>query len=187
MPLPRVTEFAHLLVKRCLTSGGHAIDATVGNGYDTCFLAGLVGTEGRVDGFDIQNEAIARTREKTAGLPQVHLHHLGHEQMGEQVPEPVEVVMFNLGYLPSGDKSVITRPSSTLPALDAALALLKEGGLLVVVVYPGHDGGEEEAAEVDGWFGRLSPETHRVVHYGPPQRDDRKRESPYLLAVWRER
>lgn len=186
MPLPRVTEIAHLLVKRCLTSGGHAIDATVGNGHDTGFLAGLVGPEGRVDGFDIQPEAIARTRERTLGLPQVHLHHLGHERMGERVPERVDVVMFNLGYLPSGDKSVITLPASTLPALDAALALLKEGGLLVVVVYPGHDGGEEEATAVEEWFAGLSPETHRVVHYGPPQRNDRERESPYLLAAWRE-
>lgn len=187
MPLPRVTEIAHLLVKRCLAPGGHAVDATVGNGHDTCFLAGLVGPGGRVDGFDIQPEAIARTREKTTGFPQVHLHHLGHEFMGERVPEPVEVVMFNLGYLPSGDKSVITVPSSTLAALDAAVALLKEGGLLVVVVYPGHDGGAEEATEVDRWFARLSPETHRVVHFGPPETDDRKRESPYLLAAWRER
>lgn len=187
MSLPRVTEIAHLLVRRCLSAGGRAIDATVGNGHDTLFLAGLVGHEGRVDGFDIQGEAIARTRVKSNGLPQIHLHHLGHERIAECVKEPVGTVMFNLGYLPSGDKSVITRPCSTLPALDAAIPLLKKGGLLTVVVYPGHEGGREESAEVDDWFARLPPDQFRVVRYGPHQRVVRETESPYLLAAWRER
>ncbi len=185
MPLPRVTEIAHLLVERCLSPGGRAIDATVGNGHDTLFLARRVGPEGRVDGFDLQIDAIERTRAKTMHLPQVHLHHAGHERMDEWVRGPVVSVMFNLGYLPSGDHSIVTRPASTLPALDSAISLLGEGGILTVVVYPAHEGGSEEADEVDGWFGDLPRDRFRVIHHGPLDATARSKESPYLLAAWR--
>lgn len=186
MPLPRVTELAHLFVRRCLKAGGWAVDATVGNGHDTLFLAHLVGSGGRVDGFDIQGDAIANTRRQTAGLPQVHLHHLSHEKMGEHLAGPVDAVMFNLGYLPSGDKSVITHPSSTLPALETAAQILGGGGILTVVVYPGHEGGSAEAEAVEQWFKNLPREPYRVVHFGPVGASRAERESPYLLAAWRE-
>src|SRR5690606_17516698 len=132
MAFPRVTEMAHELIARRLRPGGRAIDATVGNGHDTLFLAACVGTAGHVDGFDIQPEAIAATAAKTTGLPQVRLHLRGHEAMGQVVTEPVDVILFNLGYLPSGDKDLATRPGTTLAALDAALGLLSETGLLAV-------------------------------------------------------
>jgi len=186
MSLPRVTELAHLLVERCLKPDGRAIDATVGNGHDTLFLARLVGPCGRVDGFDLQAAAIERTRMKTSELPQVHLHALGHERIGELVAGPVDAVMFNLGYLPSGDKSVITLPSSTLPALETAAKLLGGGGILTTVVYPGHEGGAEEAAAVVRWFQNLARDCYRVVHFGPLRASPEEHDSPFLLAAWRE-
>lgn len=185
MALPRVTEIAHLLVERCLSLGGRAIDATVGNGHDTLFLARLVGPEGRVDGFDLQSDAIERTRAKTSHLPQVRLHHSGHERMDQYVIGPVNAVMFNLGYLPSGDKSIITRPVSTLAALDTAIDLLGESGVLTVVVYPAHEGGSEEANEVTRWFLDLPRDRFRVQHHGLLDDATFSRESPYLLAAWR--
>jgi predicted methyltransferase len=185
MALPRVTEIAHLLVERRLGVGGRAIDATVGNGHDTLFLAQLVGPQGRVDGFDVQSNAIERTRAKTSHLSQVRLHHAGHERMGGFVISSVDAVMFNLGYLPSGDKSIITRPSSTLSALDTAVSLLGEAGILTVVVYPAHEGGGEEAEKVTRWFLDLPRDRFRVIHHGPFNGTTPSKESPYLLAAWR--
>ncbi len=181
MALPRVTELAHDLLGRHLRKGDRAIDATVGNGHDTVFLAECVGGSGRVDGFEIQAEALAATRTRTAPFPQVHLHHLGHEWMGQVVAEPVEAVVFNLGYLPGGDKHLVTRPETTLAALDTALALLAPTGLLSVVVYPGHPEGITETEAVEAWF-RETPSL-RVVRYGPlGQKEGRP---PYLLAAER--
>ncbi len=182
MPFPRVTEMAHDLVARRLLPGAAAIDATVGNGHDTLFLARCVGPSGRVEGFDIQPEAIAATRLATSGLPQVRLHCLGHEAMGRILTVPVEAILFNLGYLPSGDRGVVTRRDTTLPALDAALDLLSGSGLLSVVVYPGHPGGREEADAVEEWFLAHGPSL-RIVRYGPFGR--RGSEAPYLLAAER--
>lgn len=183
MSFPRVTETAHDLVARFVREGDHVIDATVGKGHDTRFLARLVGTTGRVDGFDIQAGAIEATARELHGLPQVNLHCLGHERMREVVSGPVSAVMFNLGYLPSGDKTLVTRPDTTVAALDAAWELLRgPGGILSVVVYPGHEGGTIESLAVEAWFSRLDPIHHRTLWHGPavpcPQKP-----APYLLAA----
>lgn len=51
------------------------------------------------------------------------------------------LVAFNLGYLPGGEKQVITRSETTLLALEAAKRILAPGGLISIVVYLGHPGG----------------------------------------------
>ncbi|MBC7032591.1 SAM-dependent methyltransferase, partial [Salmonella enterica subsp. enterica serovar Enteritidis] len=48
-------------MNQVVNPGDHVIDATVGNGHDTVYLAKLVGTTGHVDGFDIQSAAIEAT------------------------------------------------------------------------------------------------------------------------------
>ena len=184
MTFPRATEIAHLLVKSRLRHGDHAVDATVGNGHDTLFLAECVGTEGRVDGFDIQKEAIQSARERLTRFSGVFLHHLGHETMGQVVTTPIAAAMFNLGYFPSGDKTIITGPATTIPALATALGLLSEKGLLTVVIYPGHPGGMEEALEIENWVKALAPDVFRAIHYGPTGASNRA-VSPFLIAIER--
>lgn len=184
MPFPRATEIAHLLVKQRLHAGDHAVDATVGNGHDTAFLAECVGRLGKVDGFDIQLSALESARTLLEDNPQVRLHHLGHEFMDRVVTPGVGAIMFNLGYFPSGDKSLVTRPDTTLAALSISLSLLSEKGLLSVVVYTGHEGGPEEGAAVERWIDSLNQDTYRIVHYGSPLRHSSP-PAPYLIAVER--
>lgn len=118
-------------------------------------------------------------------LAPVALLHAGHERMAELVaPEHrgrVRAVMFNLGYLPGegGDRAVITRPDTTLAALNAALELLAPRGIVTAVVYPGHDGGELEAAAVDAWAAALPASVAQSALY----RFAQKPSAPYLLAV----
>jgi glyoxylase-like metal-dependent hydrolase (beta-lactamase superfamily II) len=88
--------------------------------------------------------------------------------------------MFNLGYLPGGDPTVITQPSSTLTALDAAMRLLKPGGIITAVLYPGHDGGDAEADAVRDWACRLPRRAAHVISYRPLNHHAR---APYLVAV----
>lgn len=184
MAFPRATEIAQLLVKARVQPGDRVVDATVGNGHDTLFLVACVGTTGRVDGFDIQESAIASTRSRLGDDTPVFLHLRGHEDMAAVVAPGVRAVMFNLGYFPSGDKSIITRPDTTLPALNAALELLADDGLLTVVIYPGHAGGNEEAGQVEAWVESLSAEHFRAVHYGPRGRSIGS-PPPYLIALER--
>lgn len=191
MALPRITNIAHHLVGSIVRKGDHVVDATAGNGHDTLFLADLVGPEGKVDSFDIQDEAIAATRRRTAGYPQVCLHQISHTDMRTRINGQVRAVMFNLGFLPSGDKSVITKPDSTLAALEDSRFLIEGDGILSVIVYPSHHGGSEEAICVDGWFSRLPSEEFKVWRCGdwppPVPGNCPKNPAPYLLAAVRRR
>ncbi len=157
----RLTDHAHLLLRETVKPGAWVVDATVGNGFDTLFLAALVGPQGRVFGFDVQQQALAEAARRLTGHPQVMLIHCGHERMAEclpaEAPGRIAAVMFNLGYLPGAAKNMITHAETTLPALDQALDALAIGGLVTLVVYPAHPGGADEAACVRAHVERLAP------------------------------
>ncbi len=146
--VPRgATAITHAYVQAVLHEGARAVDATCGNGHDTAFLAQLVGETGKVTGFDIQQQAIDNTRNRLeeAGLLQrCELHLCSHTRMGELVREPVDAVMFNLGYLPGGDHELTTQFDSTRQAVQQAMALLRPGGIITVGVYYGMKSGFEE-------------------------------------------
>ena len=164
----RATEFAHLLMRQSLKPGDWVVDATVGNGHDTLVLAELVGSAGCVIGFDVQEVALAAATECVEGLPQVKLIHAGHENLTEHLPvdrhERLAAVMFNLGYLPGASKEIMTRAATTLVALKQALTHLKIHGLVTLVLYPGHPGGEEEAEAVRSYAQQL-PQAFAVTGY----------------------
>ena len=181
-------EIAHDLLTRVVGPGDTVVDCTAGNGKDTAFLAGLVGDAGTVYAFDIQDQALqnTRTRLETEGLlARVNLVAAGHENLDLHVSRGLKAAVFNLGFLPSGNKSLITRPSSTVTALEKAAELLNTGGLLVVVVYTGHRGGTEESSAVDSFFGGL-PRVHwDVIRLVFPNRGS---SPPYLISAqkrWR--
>ncbi len=147
---------ARALVAGWVRAGDTVVDATVGNGHDTLFLARLAGPGGRVIGYDVQPTALATTRARLAAAGLAAELHLGsHAAMLDDVPAGVAAVMFNLGYLPGGDKRVTTRSAETLAALAAALELVRVGGGITLVCYPGHPGGAEEAAAVGAWAAGL--------------------------------
>ncbi|MGD7033939.1 class I SAM-dependent methyltransferase [Methylotuvimicrobium buryatense] len=153
---------AHKALQTILQAGDYAIDATVGNGHDTLFLARHVGPEGIVLGFDIQQSAIDKTRRRLEqgkiDTP-VELFRANHAEMTNMIPAQfhgrIKAVMFNLGYLPGGDKLLITRTDTTIAALNQALRMLAPDGLLTILAYPGHPGGDQEADEVDKWCADL--------------------------------
>ncbi len=170
--------------------GEPVIDATTGNGVDTLFLAKLTGPSGIVFAFDVQAAALERTRERLENAASagertgtVRLLLAGHEEMRSRVPAEyhgrIAAIMFNLGYLPGADQQLTTQSDTTLTALASALTLLRGGGVLTVVVYPGHEGGDAEAAAVEHWASTLSPAIAQCVVYRFPQ----KHASPYLISI----
>ena len=179
----RMTERAHEVVRQIVARGDTAVDATVGNGHDTLFLARRVGEEGTVIGFDVQAEALrsARDRLERFGVARdrVRLIQAGHEAMKDSVPEGPAAVMFNLGYLPGGDHGLITKKESTVMALAQAWELLREGGVISVVCYRGHPGGRAEGEAVCEWARGLN--SARVLVEGA----DETEAGPFLVAVWK--
>ena len=151
----RLTEQAHREMDKIIHAGDFVIDATLGNGYDTQFLAKKVGYDGGVYAFDIQKESIEqsiRLLEKQQLLSRVIFTQSCHSKMLEHVPVTklgkIKAVVFNLGYLPGGDKKIITQPDSTLSALKQAYLCLSDDGIISLIAYRGHDGGQREFEEI---------------------------------------
>ena len=152
---------------RAVKEGDAVVDATMGNGHDTLFLAEQVGSSGRVYAFDIQQKAVESTglllREHGMS-DRVSLFCRSHSVMAETVPEKVSAVVFNLGWLPGGDHSVTTRCESTEKAVLSALELLLPGGIVTVCVYPGHPEGEQERVMLTALLAALSNRQYNVLH-----------------------
>jgi SAM-dependent methyltransferase len=178
---------AHDLISAILRPGDSAIDATVGNGYDTLFLAKQVGASGRVFGFDIQQSAIDSTRDRLGEFSLsacLTLIHASHEHMTDKIPEnmhgKINAIMFNLGYLPGGDKTVITLSASTLAALTIAIRILADHGIITLLAYPGHPGGDLETDQVKNWCEQLDSKKFDVsILYSTEHKDS----APRLFVI----
>lgn len=182
---PRPTELAQQWLREILSPGDHVVDATLGNGHDALFLAQCVGEAGHVIGFDVQAAALEAStllmqREGIASSC-YKWHQASHSSMKAWVQDPVKAVMFNLGYLPGADHSLITVADDTVAALHAAAELLLVGGMITVVCYPGHLGGEDEMAAVKTWACSMGEEWH-MVHY---EKWATRKKAPALVALQR--
>ena len=168
-PPNRLVPWAHRFLADILRPGDSAVDLTAGNGWDTLFLFGCVGSSGTVLAFDIQEEALGTTAERvrSAGA------RVGRPDPGEEPTEPgvflilddhahlerycrsIRGAVANLGYRPGGARQTATSTPRTRLALSAAMARLEVGGRMVVVTYVGHPGGREEAEMVEELFGGM--------------------------------
>ena len=168
------TNLAHLIWKDFLKPGMTVIDATAGNGFDAVFLASHALTErsGWLHAFDIQEEAILSTRRKLeetlspALQKRVTLHHASHEFFPPNLAP--SLIVYNLGYLPHGDKEKTTMSQSTLNSCKMALEILAPKGLLSITTYPGHSEGVKEKNLLFSWLSSLS--TYPVFHHTPLNR-----------------
>ncbi|MBT9717890.1 tRNA (mnm(5)s(2)U34)-methyltransferase [Enterococcus durans] len=183
--LQTALHFSHSLLEEILQPGDHVIDATMGNGYDTVFMAEKIGKTGHVYSFDVQKEALLSTKSKLTEqdlLNRTSLFLQGHETLGTVVDEaqPIKAGIFNLGYLPKSDKSVITLPETTRTAMEEILKRLVPRGRMILVVYYGHEGGEKELDMVQDYCQSLPQEKYNVLKY---QFINQKNNPPILYCV----
>ncbi|WP_424316354.1 class I SAM-dependent methyltransferase [Haloferula sp.] len=183
--IERPTAAAHRVVSEVVKAGDLVVDATAGNGHDTLFLAGLVGDSGKVLAFDVQQAAIAATRERVdaAGLSgRVEMRHESHGKLLERAGRGrASAVMFNLGYLPGADHAVITEVGETVKAVVQALFALRSEGVMTIVCYTGHPGGEEEAAAVVAGLKKIRDEGG--VRFELEIGEAVKEKAPFLVVV----
>ena len=162
----QITYWCHEIIRSQAEAGGCYIDATMGNGNDTAFLAGL---SKKVYAFDVQEQALGKTSQRLSdlGIENTELILDGHENLDHYVREPIRAAIFNLGYLPSADKSVITKPHTTLEAIEKILDRLEVGGRLAIMIYYGHNGGDMEKDAVLEYVIGLNQRDFTAMLYQP--------------------
>lgn len=168
--------FAHQIWKNHLKEGARAIDATCGNGYDTEVLAKL--NLSRLYVFDIQKEALENTRNRV-GTNQIISYHLACHSRFESVDAAVDLIVYNLGYLPGGDKSLTTKLETTLQSFKRGIELLNPEGLISCMCYPGHSEGDREESALLHFSKSLNPKKFQVSHHRALNRS----KAPSLLLI----
>lgn len=160
--LQHTTELALHLCSAYIENDDITVDCTCGNGFDTLWLAKK---SQKVYSFDIQEEAIESTKGllKQNGVDNVILVHDSHENIKKHVLEEPKCIIFNLGFLPGGDKSITTKKESSLIAIKEALGILKVDGILSITMYPGHEEGAYEQELILEWAKNLSSKEYHVV------------------------
>lgn len=186
MNLEGILSYTRSVIQKVVRPGDITVDGTVGNGHDTLFLAQLVGSHGHVYGFDIQESAIINTKkalEEKELQERVTLFQIGHETIGESLPSDthgrISGAMFNLGYLPGGDKSVVTKPETTIKAVTHLIDMLSKGGIIALVIYPGHEEGVKERDELLEFASGLDQKIVNVLQYSFI---NQRNNPPFLLA-----
>lgn len=163
----QITQWSAHFIEEQVKPGDFCIDATMGNGNDTLLLSRLCGESGQVLAFDIQEQALNHTRERLqkAAAPENYTLLLeSHSHMSQYArPETVSCIVFNLGYLPSGDHSKATKSNTSITAMEQGLFLLKKGGLLSLCIYSGGDSGFQERDDVLTWLKQLDSHKYLVI------------------------
>lgn len=161
--MKRPLEMAHDFLSQVITKDDVVVDATMGNGHDTLFLAKLAK---QVYAFDIQEQALEKTQDRLneAGLENVQLILDGHQHVNQYV-ETLKAAIFNLGYLPTADKSIITKPHTTIEALEKLCQMLVKGGRIAIMIYYGHEGGDIERDAVMDYVSQLPQQEYTATIY----------------------
>ena len=177
--MEKVINFAQNLIARATTRLDATVDCTMGKGKDTLFLSTF---SRKVYSFDIQDAAIKQTKEllNKNGVTNVEIIKDSHVNIRQYVQEYVTGVIFNLGYLPDGDKNITTIAEDSLNAILESLKLLKIGGVCCVVVYPGHPEGARESELLEVELRKLDQKNFNCLKY---DFINWKNKPAYLIAI----
>ena len=178
-------SMVHEFLRRTGKPGDFCIDATAGKGRDTALLCRLTGDAGRVLAFDIQEAAMAQTKALLAaeGLPAEVIRDSHANMERYAAAETVDCVVFNFGRLPGGDPSIFTRSDTSVAALEAALRLLKPGGVIAIALYYGGAYGDGERDAVMTWLETLDDRKFSVLRCDWA---NRRNDPPVPIFIWKD-
>ena len=146
--------------------GDICLDATIGNGNDISKIAKLIGDSGKVYGFDIQNLAIENTKKLLISekvINRAEIINDSHENIDRYVKTKLDFIIYNLGYLPKGDKNIITNVKSTIKSINKALELMDINSIMLITTYIGHLGGKDEDYAVNQLLSSLDQKAFNVL------------------------
>lgn len=181
-------DLAHKMWKELVKPGDKVIDATCGNGQDTKVLAKLALTEdsGEIFAIDIQHSAIESSKKALSQefsqelMARIFFFERCHATFPEHIlPQSIKLIVYNLGYLPGGNKTLTTESDTSLKSIINAQNLLQEGGLISVTCYPGHESGKYEEAKILEYITSLDPKIWSCSH----NRWINRKNSPSLALI----
>ena len=172
-------DICEFYIEKAVKPGDVVIDATVGNGNDTLKLSNAVGEDGCVFGFDIQKAALDAAKNQNYRYENVVFINDSHAELDRYVDKETSFAIFNLGYLPGGDHSIITKAESTVEAIEKSMVLLKEDGVILLVIYRGGDTGFSECEALLEYLKGIDYRKYTVLKFDYSNRP----KNPPIVAV----
>ena len=167
-------QFQHLIWDRSMKKAKVVVDATCGNGHDLLYLAKRAQKGCHLYGIDIQMKAIKSSKDLLQSNdiePEVSLTfiHDSHDlAVAHQLKDKViDLMIFNLGYLPGSNHEIITKPHHTIDAIKEGLNKLSKSGIITIVAYPGTPEGMDEMKSLISYLSDLEQKLYNVCHWQP--------------------
>ena len=169
-------QLAHSLWKEHILSNHKfnlcLVDATCGNGHDSLFLSSFEDIQ--LHCIDIQEQAIEQTKKRLKiKKKNIHFYLRSHEDLSF-IDKPIDLITYNLGYLPGSNKKIITTPETTLKSLKSAISKLSPIGMISIMVYKGHTGAGAEQTAIKDFIQNLDSNFHvnlNINHLKPTSPD----------------
>lgn len=177
----KIVEMSHILIKEYLTRNKFKkltiIDSTIGMGNDTLFISQNINNKSKLYGYDIQPTAILNTLEllNKNNINNVTLFLDSHENINIK---NIDLVIFNLGYLPTQNKQITTIGEITLKTVQKLLNNNKTI-TIILVIYPGHQEGLIESNLLEEYIKTLPSNKYLVSKY----QNYNQLNSPYILTI----
>lgn len=195
----KTTALVMDIVSSYINEGDFVIDCTMGNGNDTLSLAKLTGADHGAEGalvyaLDVQDKAIEKTAAllkengiedpESKGIRLIKDSHVNLSKYIEAAGRQPSAIIFNLGFMPGQDKSILTSVDTTMQAVEAALDNIMEDGIISVVTYCGHPEGREEHDKLLEYFAALPSKRYHVAFF---DMINQKKTAPSVFFVTRKK
>lgn len=174
----RVTDLVKIIIDQ-KKDAKIAADMTVGAGNDSLYILENTKVE-RLYGFDIQKEAEIKAKKLIGEDLRFIFNLASHDQIENYVKENLDLAIYNLGYLPGGNKEITTKYQTTLESLEKTLDLLNKGGMIILTIYPGHPAGKVESEELEKFLAKINPKKYAVMKLSY---QNRPKNPPYIIVI----
>ena len=158
-----VSSLMRTVVEMLFPQGGEiAVDATLGHGNDALYLSKKFK---RVYAFEIQKLVVCNFKQKMQEEQANNIEvYCESNEFIDIIEDKPELIVYNLGYLPGGDKKICTHAKTTLKSIMKACSIV-ERGFIIIALYSGHEEGREEAKEVLNFASNLNTKDFGVMHH----------------------
>lgn len=174
----RLTDLVKIIIDR-KKDIKTAADLTVGAGNDSLYILENTKVE-RLYGFDIQKESQEKSKELIGDNPRFIFNLASHDKIDQYVKENLDLAIYNLGYLPGGNKEITTQYQTTIKSLEKTLGLLNKGGSIILTIYPGHPAGKVESEKIEVYLVGLDQKKYEIIKITYPTRP---KKPPYIILI----
>lgn len=156
-----------------------AVDMTVGNGFDSKNILEILQPE-KLYCFDIQQEALDNSKILLEKYLNCELILENHKNFDKFVKENIDFAIYNLGYLPKGDKNITTNAENVEESLKKLLGKLNSKGIIFITFYIGHSAGQIESLEVSKFIQKLNQKEYTILKF---TFENQKNNPPYVVMI----